>query len=250
MTKKIVISILSIIMLMSSVVLVNADDSVASIGIALNKTQYNPGDIVVVTVTVNCEGGISGVNAKYTYNNSILEYVSSGVKDSSKFSSISSNPGDITVIYIGGETEKTGNIFEITFKVKENVSAGTKADVLELTNIAVEDKTAVQKVSLANASADITVAGIPEQPSGNENTNGTPSGNENTNKTPSGNENTNKTPSGNGNTNGTPSDKDKTTVQTGKLPQTGISGILPMAIITIIAITAGTYMSYRKYKNM
>ena len=253
MTKKILILILSIIVLMSTMILVNAEDSVASIGISLDKTSYNPGDTVIVTIKITCEEGFADIRANYSYDSSILEYVSSGVTDSSNFSSYGSAQGSIQITYNGTEDLKTLEPFQIIFKVKEDITLGNKENVLELTNIII-GTVLDREITLNNTSVDITIGDESQQPSDDENeadpNSATPSDPNNTTNETGGNNETNNSNNNTSNRNNTNTNQSKNTA-TGRLPQTGTTNtIISIAVITIIAIAVGTYASYRRYKNM
>ena len=89
-----------------------------------NTTEVKKGETFTVTLSATSEDGINGIDTKYTYDSEKLDLVSENVADTSNWSNIGASP-DITIICNSTQSIKNADIYILTFKVKDNVSAGS-----------------------------------------------------------------------------------------------------------------------------
>ncbi len=112
-------------MIFCSVTIVNASNGNASL--TTSSTSVKQGETFIVTLSVNCEDGINGVDTSYSYDEDKLELVSANVASSNW-----ANLGiDSKIQVIVNSTSKltSENIYVLTFKVKDNASVGDSAKV-------------------------------------------------------------------------------------------------------------------------
>lgn len=108
---------------------VTANAASASISAYASKKNVTSGDTITVTVSLNSNPGIAGVNFTLSYNSSHLQYVSSSVGGAGNaFSLKNANQSGSTVkgafMNVDGSTSSsTGTLATITFKVISNASA-------------------------------------------------------------------------------------------------------------------------------
>ena len=98
-----------------------------------NTTEVKKGEIFTVTLSATSEEGINGIDTKYVYDSEKLELISENLVDSSNWSNIGTSP-DITIICNSTQSIKNADIYILKFKVKDNVSLGSKI-IIETTNI-------------------------------------------------------------------------------------------------------------------
>ncbi len=127
--KKQLITILAIILLILGVTFsVNAADATANLKASNN--NLNPGETFKVTFEASCEEGINGINAVISYDTDKLEVVSPiAVTDTSKWVKIEGETDLTANILSNGSAVKSGEVFSLTFKVKENAERGTTAKI-------------------------------------------------------------------------------------------------------------------------
>ncbi len=136
--KKRIIAILSIIFLILGIMLsiyaadyAGGETSATGVLIMTDATEVNPGDTFTVTVSANCEDGINGLTGNLNYDANQLELVSAKAADTEKWSSLGQNSeGSVEIAIIANTADiKSGDIFKVTFKVKESVEIGTTIKV-------------------------------------------------------------------------------------------------------------------------
>lgn len=119
--KSVISVLLAVSMFFAFAVVSNA--AAASVTARVDKTEASKGDTVTVTVSLNSNPGIAGVDFTLNYDSSKLQLqnVSKG-SVSSNFDLASANSGDSTIkgAYLnsdGTATSKTGTLATVTFKV-------------------------------------------------------------------------------------------------------------------------------------
>lgn len=135
MKKQIKILMLVIALIMACTLTVNAADATASLN--SSSAEVHKGDTFTVTLNVSCEEGINGLKGKFSYDTDKLELVNPNPEDPSKPLKIVDqtkwfNLGEdlnVEVIHNSSDTEKSADIVEVTFKVKDTVEVGTKAKI-------------------------------------------------------------------------------------------------------------------------
>ena len=256
--KKILISILTLIFIISVSISVNAATT-GSASLAISKDTVKAGDEFSVVLT-----------ATDTNNINTVEYTTIKITDESgKASSditvksvdaVSSNwyretEGQSTYFVYSGEKTQSQQVFKVTFEVGSNVKEGTyKIDVagIKVYSLNSEDDTTDvgTKTVSVKAIVDNTTAGNQgTQEDGDKTQTEEP---ENTTTTPSNTTNDGDKSNTTNTTNNknTTSKKNTTNKTTTKLPQTGIENVSVIAIIVLGAISIASYASYRKYKNI
>lgn len=135
MKKQIKVLVLVIALIMACTLTVNAADATATL--KLDKAEVKPGDTFTVTLNASCEEGINGLQGKFSYDTDKLELVNPNPEDPSKPLKVVDqtkwfNLGEdlnVEVIHNSSDTEKSADIVEVTFKVKDTVEVGTKAKI-------------------------------------------------------------------------------------------------------------------------
>lgn len=240
--KKKLISLLILILIVSTTISIEAATT-GAISLALSSETVKPGESFSITVTATDSNNIN-----------TIEYSSVNVTDKNgnattaisvdKIEAIGdnwykvNNEGKTDFIYSGGATQSQ-KVFKVTLTAKEGATEGEY-------NINVEGL----KVYSTNVSDDTTNIGTKtigikietEKKNDSDNTANTP-GTENTTDKPNSENSTNKPSSGN-NT-GKPSNSNK------KLPQTGSesTGTL-IVLVALVLVSAISYISFSKYKNV
>ena len=247
--KKVLISILMLIFIISISISVNAATT-GNITVSLSKDTVKAGDEFSIIVT-----------ATDTNNINTVEYTTVDIKDQNGQTSesvvvksvepVSSNwykesEGQSNYFVYSGEKTQNQEVFKVTFTVEDDAIAGTYTiDVngLKVYSLNLEDDTTdigTKSVSL-KVIEDDTTAGEQEDDSSND---GADDGYDADDNTDSDNdtkeENKDKNVNKDKNTN-----KDKT-----KLPQTGAENTTIIAIITLGIISVISYVSYKKYNNI
>lgn len=242
--KKIIISLLSIIFIISMITSVYA--ATGSINIGASSDTVIKGKTFTVTIAGTADSNITGMQSGLSYDTSKLSIESKsagqGYFDASATKEIaigSSNAEGLS---------KAGTLYTITFKVLDTASEGeTKISfnnaILATVNGQLDP---VNKEVTIDIKADDTTAGNqggtnskPEQnPSnGNNASSGNNNNSNSSNKGENKSENTNKNVNTNKNT-------------TKKLPQTGVESTTLFAIIALAVVGITSFISYRKYKNI
>ena len=125
--KKIIITILLLICILASFTTVQAD-STATATLRTSNSTVKIGETFTVTLSVWCEEGINGIDTTYSYDSDKLELVSASLKDTTNWASLGS--GDqITVISNSESKIKQADVYVLTFKVKDDATAGQTAKV-------------------------------------------------------------------------------------------------------------------------
>lgn len=229
--KKVIISILTIIVLiMSMTIVVNAEEATGSVSLAASSDNVVKGKTFTVTLAGVSNTNIIGIKAQLSYDSSKIALKSKKVGEN--FTDASANDNEIAIA-TGGVGAKSATLCTYTFEVLDTAEEGETT--IEVSNITLAADTNINLTKNESVTvtikSDDTTAGNKEEQKGNNTT--TP-----TNTTDSGNKST-----------GSGSSKN-TTKKTTKLPQTGIESVSVIAIIALGAVGIASYVSYRKYKNI
>jgi len=286
--KKIIISTLIAILVMSMFTIVNAASG--SINLGSSAERVKPGETFVVTLIGTADNNITAMQANILYDSTKLAIESKKVADG--FADFSGN-NEIAIASTSSESlSKTTTLYTITFKALDNATVGeAKIDFTNISLATINESSEQEVVSIPNDSIEIDIYTQEEQPDNgntqqpdngntqqpdNGNTQQPDNGNTqqpdngNTQQPDNGNtqqpDNGNTQQPDNGNTqqpdNGntqqpdnTNTQKDNTTAEKEnntitKLPQTGIEDMSIVAIIGLAVVSIVSYVSYRKYKNV
>ncbi len=125
MIKKIIASIIVLIIILFSINIVNATSGSSSLN--ASSTSVKPKGTFKVTLSVKCEEGINGIDTSYSYDEDKLELVSAEVANDNWLNM--GKKGVIQVICNTTSKITSNNIYVLTFKVKDNATVGTTAKV-------------------------------------------------------------------------------------------------------------------------
>lgn len=230
--KKILISVLTMIFIISMVTTIYA--STASISATTSSSSVIKGKTFTVTLEGTADNNITGFKSSLSY-------------DTSKLSIESKTAGTGFVDMSGGNEidlgktnsenlSKSGTLYTIVFKVLDNAEFGDTT--ISFTN----PKFALVNEDATQENIDATKQNVTVTIKADETTAGNNSNEEKNNN--SSNTNTSN------NSNSNSSNKTNTTNKTTKLPQTGVENTTVMAIVALAGIAIVSYVSYRKYKNI
>lgn len=236
--KKVLVSIITMIFIISMAITVKA--ATGNISFGASSDSVLKGKTFTITLAGTADGNITGLKADLSYDTSKLEI--DNKKAGTGFSDLSGSK-EISIVSTNSENlSKSGTLYTITFKVLDNAAEGaTEISISNVTLALVNENSQQENVNVANDSvivtikADDTTAGNNEDNNNNTN-NGANNNSSNTNNNNSGKSNSNSNKSNNSNTK--------------KLPQTGIEDVNILLVIALGAIALASYVSYRKYKNI
>lgn len=243
----VLIVFLVMIVLVSNVYAANISLKAA---ITADKQSVKPGEQVIITVKLtDFQGSGSGVNsfkATLDYDKNIFEEIeleeggnlSPNIDSLNRWDVPVYNPesGELTTTK-GAFVKSAEDIMQIKLTVKSNVVIGNT--VVQLKNISASDGTDL--VQMQDVSVTIQVVSQQENPPQEEPEDPSQDESEDSPKNPLEDEPKDDT------TSTTDGGKDSNTVATGKLPQTGTSSVIAVAI-AIIAINA--VIAFIKYKDI
>lgn len=130
MKKKIFCFVIFIILICAFTVVHAADNSV-TVSID-NNNKLKKGDTFKLTVSASNNAGLNGIDATVEYDKNILELIESKLVDTSNWSEYDSFP-KLTALWKTASSEtKTANIYEVTFKVKEDSGSTTNVKLKEI----------------------------------------------------------------------------------------------------------------------
>lgn len=219
----------------------------ATATLKLNKTEVKPGDTFTVTFGATCEEGINGASAKISYEEDKLELVDSiTVTDTSKWSNL--GEGLLAeIIHASNDTIKTGDIFKLTFKVKNNIQEETTAKVTA-SEIMI-DSDAAQNSENNIGTKEISVS-IKKQVNTEPDNTTKPSTDNTTpeDKKPQ-NSSDNKTPE-NKTEYKNIENKNATQSQAKTMPYTGTNMFIIMSVVAVGIVAIVSYVAYKRYKNI
>ncbi len=127
--KSLISILLAVFVVFTSCVVANAAS--ASISAYSSKTNVTSGDTITVTISLNSNPGIAGVNFTLSYNSAHLQYVSSsigGAGNAFGLKNANQSGSAIKGAFMnvdGTESKSTGTLASITFKVISGASANS-----------------------------------------------------------------------------------------------------------------------------
>lgn len=243
--KKILISLLSIIFIISMISNVYA--ATGSITSGASSGTVVKGKTFTVTLAGTADSPIDGMYTKFTYDKNVLEITSATAGENY---GNSSSEGEILVTNNSSTTsQNSATLYVITFKILDTanvdsttISFSDSALHLNEEGTVKDTATSIDSVTV-NIKSDDTTA---DNKDNKDDQNNVQEETKNNTTTPS---NTND--SGNKSTGSSSSNTSKNaTKKTTKLPQTGVESVSIIAIIALGAVGIASYVSYRKYKNI
>ena len=248
------------------------------VGLKANNYQVKQGDTFKVTLSVSCEKGINGIDTTYAYDTSALELISANLINPSEWENFSQG-ARITILSNSVSKITNADIYEFTFKVKENATVGAVVKINTGKILFDTDEATNSEIEIEEKSVSITVLdkqpttdssgnnGQDESSSDDKNEEGEqvqPPQNDNKNENledknkaediqQNGNtENDNKAGDiqQNGNTENNDKNAIDNTIAKDKMPQTGDNMILPMLLIASSLTAISSFIAYRKCKGI
>lgn len=232
--KKVLISVLTLIFIVSMITTVNA--ATGSISVGASSDTVVKGKTFTVTVAGTADNNITAMESKLTYDSSKLSIESKSA--GTGFSDLSGS-NEIAISATSSENlSKAGTLYTITFKVLDTAEEGNVTiSVTDATLALVNENSEQENATVADESVTITIKADDTTVNNQEDKNDT---------TNSNSSNTSNTGSNNSNTSSNSNSSKNTT----KLPQTGVETASLIAIVALGAISIVSYVSYRKYKNI
>ena len=241
--KKILISLLSIIFIISMITSVYA--ATGSINFGASSDTVIKGKTFTVTVAATADSNITGMQAGFSYDTNKIS-IESKVAGQGYFDASGSN--EIAIGSTSSESlAQSGTLYTITFKVLDTAAEGSTTISVTNAKLALvngETDPTSGEVTI-NIKADDTTAG-----GGSNQQEGTPSNGDNGNAGTDGSngnggtEDKKEEVAQNKDTNKNTTNKKKPTT---KLPQTGVESTILIAIVALGAVSIVSYISYRKY---
>lgn len=240
--KKVLVSILVSIIIMSLITVVNAASG--SISASASSNQVTRGNTFTIIVSGTADNNISGLQAKLSYDKTKLERVISG----------SDLSGENEIAAVVNNQMKSGELYTLTFKVLDSAELGDTTINITDATLALEKGNGEQDNVLSlSSSATVkivedttTAAGVTDQSKEDELdvVEDTGSVGDSSKKT---------TPSSEKSTSSSKSTSSKSSSNSSSkktLPQTGVEivSVIGIAVLSVVAIIS--YKSYRKYKNL
>lgn len=231
--KKVLISILAMIFIISMAITVNA--ATGSISSGASSDSVLKGKTFTVTLAGVSDTPIDGMYTKLTYDKSVLELVSktpaSGYGDNS-------GDGEILITNNSSSTSPTsGTLYTLTFKVLDSAAVGETKISFSGSELHLNDNGTISQLATNIDAVTINVKADDTTADNNNDNKNTADNNNSSNNNNSGNKSN------------TSSNTSKNS-STKKLPQTGISDAGLLAIVVLGAVSIVSYVSYRKYKNI
>ena len=238
MRKKLII--MGMIFLLIIVNTVGSYAAGTTVQLQADKAEVKAGETFTVTLKATCEEGINGIDTTYTYDTDKLELVSANVA-SSDFSSLGVD-NQITVICNSATSITSADIYVLTFKVKDGVTANSTAKI-SIAETLLDSYSATDSENTI-AAQEISVT-IVEDETGDPNPPVTPPTEEPEEpETPPAEQPT--TPGMTVTVGG--ANKTDTTVSDKVLPKTGVSLIIIIAIVSAVIIAIVLYKKYKDYQ--
>lgn len=238
--KKVLISILTLIFIVSMITIVYA--ATGSISVGSSSDTVVKGKTFTVTVAGVADNNITAMQGTLAYDSTKLSIESKSA--GAGFSDLSGN-NEIAISATNSDNlSKSGTLYTITFKVLDTAEEGNVTISVTNTTLALVNENSEQEnIKVEDDSVTVNIKSDDTTADNKDNQNNVQEEPKNTTTTPS-----NTTDSGNKST--VSSSSNNTTKKTTKLPQTGIENVSVIAIIALGAIGVASYVSYRKYKNI
>lgn len=232
--KKVLISILAMIFIISMAITVNA--ATGSISSGASSDSVLKGKTFTVTLAGVSDTPIDGMYTKLTYDKSVLELVS---KTPANGYGDNSGDGEILITNNSSSTSPTsGTLYTLTFKVLDSAATGETKISFSGSELHLNDNGTISQLATNIDAVTITVK-----------TDNTTVDNKDDNSNTAGNNSSNNS-SNSANKSNNSSSTNKTNTTKKKLPQTGINDAGLIAIVALGAVSIASYVSYRKYKNI
>lgn len=274
MRKKLLNILIILILLLITSNISYATESDGGISITSSKARPTPNETFVVTISATSESGLNGINAKIEYDENILEFIKSDLKDTSKWAEFDEFPNLVAMWRSTSESSKSSDVYEITFKVKETTQKTTQIklkDIIVSTNETEDLK--IDEISMTQEIGEKAQNNNNNQNSNNsnnnnQNNNSQNSNNSNNNNQSSNNQNNNKNQqtninNNNGNTSNNKGQNNNSSAQVQqnkaqtattqtqqKIPETGKSIMIKILLIAFAIITSISYILCKKYKDI
>lgn len=231
--KKVLVSMLTLMFIISMITVVNAASG--SISVNASSNQVVKGNTFTVTVIGNAEENITALQAGLTFDATKLSLEDKtpgkGFGDLSGSNEIAITANDDNSLM------KTGTLYTLTFKVLDTATEGETKITVSGAILALQNLEEKDFPSGLEGSAAITIKKDDTTVGDKDNTD------KNEDKTPTNTSKDNNKKPTNGKTN-TTSKKDN------KLPQTGVETVSIVAIAGLSIFAAISYVSYKKYRNI
>lgn len=242
--KKILISLLSVIFIISMITSVYAATGTIKSGASTDTVIK--GKTFTVTLAGTADNPIDGMYTKFSYDKNVLslEKTSAGENYGNN-----SSEGEILVTNNSSSTSATSaTLYTMTFKVLDTAAEGSTTISFNESELHLNVDGTVNNVSTNIANVTISIKADDTTVGGNNN--GNPSNDDNSNNTnTTGNSNSGKEEQ-KGNVNTNKNTNKNTSKNTNKLPQTGAESTVLIAIVALGTVSIISYISYRKYNNI
>lgn len=246
--KKVLISILAIFFIVCTVTTVYA--ATGTISLSASASSVVKGKTFTVTVAGAAENNITALQGKLSYDTTKLEIQS---KQAGSNFTDASGANEIAVLSQNAQNlSKSATLYTITFKVLDNAAEGETTITVSDAVLALVDENAAQ-VETDKTSGSVTITIKADSTTID---NGTTEETGKTDSDTSGKTDTtgktNTSTNGGSKTSGTTSGSSSkgTTKKTTKLPQTGVEMTTVIAIAALGAIAVGSFVAYKKYKEI
>lgn len=109
----------------------------ATSNLIINNQTIKLGETFTIVLSVHCSEGINGIaDLTYDYDSNVLELVNSNVKDSN-FINLSSDNTTIDLLCNSENKITSSDIYELTFKVKNNAKTNSKS-IISISNFIID----------------------------------------------------------------------------------------------------------------
>lgn len=243
--KKVLISIVTFIFIMSMITVVNA--ATGSISLSSSANQVVKGNTFTVTLAGTADENITGLQSALSFDTTKLSLEDKAA--GTGFSDLSGSDSEIAIASTNNDTLATsGTLYTLTFRVLETAEEGeTTINITGAQLALVNDSQEQENVTVADQAVTVTIRSDNTTVGNNNNTVTDPDNNNVTgggsNNNSSNNSNNNNSSSGSGNSN-------RSGKQTTTLPQTGSEVVSIIAIAALSVFAVISYVSYKKYKNI
>lgn len=196
-----------------------------------DKQELKSKDTFTITVHAESTDGLNLISANFEYDETMLELVERGSMPTG-FADWS-GPDAKEVVVMASSSPKTEATFTLKFKVKDNVPTNSTATI-KFTDVGMDTFAEVNhKFTLEDSEVKLkinTQTAVNPEPTDPEPTDPTP-----TDPTP---------------TDPTPTEKPDNSTAKDNIPQTGESIVIISIVTVLIGIAIGSWIAYRKYKDV
>lgn len=250
MKRKLIISIISLCLILSSTIVINASTGEAKL--VANKTTIQKGETFTATLSATCVDGINGISTKFNYDDTKLELISATTA-SSNWSSLGQGT-EIVVICNSTSKITSDDIYVLTFKAKGNLKTNSEttinveevmldSDATENSEFTVQVQSVVLKIVAENVDNNPD-SNKPGSDNDNNSTNNIDnSGNNDVDN------NANQITNTVGNTSNNSVSDNKSNIKGGVLPQTGNNNMVLLILIGIGALAITIFYVRIAYIN-